>query len=339
MRTWKAELKARVLSMSGLGVLLRAVQTWHGTLVLAYHRVSDNLEPLLDRELWSATSEAFDAQVRFLRKHFEVIGPGDLQSAIKRRWGRYVLLTFDDGYRDNYECAFPILRSYGVTAGFFVSTGYLDRPRLPWWDEIAWMVGTSSQRKVLIENWFPEPLIIDELRREHTVRALLQAYKTLPGNATTAYLDHLGDALGTGRPDSRHAVNLWMTWDMVREMKNAGMWIGGHTVNHPILARLNRDRQEDEIVTCIDRIRAELSGRVTCFSYPVGGTDSFNDDTRSCLNQCGIDYAFSYYGGYRTFDDWDPYDIRRIPVEIDTSLNLFRTTMTFPQFLAPWHCH
>jgi peptidoglycan/xylan/chitin deacetylase (PgdA/CDA1 family) len=326
----KHELQVLAFAGSGLGMLCRRVQTWRGLLALAYHRIGDGSRSLLDRGMWSATPGAFEAQVRFLKRHFDLIGPADLAQALGNGRGRHVLITFDDGYRDNYEWAFPILRSHGVGAIFFVSTGFLDRPRLAWWDEIAWMVRTSTRSHVAARPWLPAPVALDEPDRERAVRALVNRYKTLPGDATSAYCDCLAEATGSGRATGSHADAVWMTWDMVREMAAAGMGIGGHTVNHPVLAQLPHEQQEEEIAGCRARLEAELGQPMTCFSYPVGNSQAFNADTRTCLEAHGVQFAFSYKGAVRLHHR-DPYDIRRLAVDADASVRRFRAVVTLPQ--------
>src|SRR3954454_4083863 len=122
----KRKLAFGVLSKSGLTAFLRRCFPWSGVLCLNYHRVGDGSRSLFDRQLWSATAEEFDAQVHFLKKDFDLIMPDDLDEVRLKRQGRYALLTFDDGYRDNHDIAFPILKSHDVRATFFVSTGVLD---------------------------------------------------------------------------------------------------------------------------------------------------------------------------------------------------------------------
>jgi peptidoglycan/xylan/chitin deacetylase (PgdA/CDA1 family) len=123
---------------------------------------------------------------------------------------------------------------------------------------------------------------------------------------------------------------MWMTWDMVREMRAAGMVIGGHTVHHPVLAQLSPERQWQAISGCARRFGEELGEPMSYFSYPVGQRDSFNDDTRACLRKAGIRYAFSYYGGFRTFGSWDDLDVRRIAVESYMGPDWVRAIVTLP---------
>ena len=109
----RSEQAARVLDMPPLRALARRAPLWRGVLVLNYHRIDDGSRSVLDRGVLSATPEALDAQLRFLRQHVEVVRLEDVEDARARR-GRHVLLTFDDGYRDNFELAFPLLRAHGL---------------------------------------------------------------------------------------------------------------------------------------------------------------------------------------------------------------------------------
>jgi len=116
------------------------------------------------------------------------------------------------------------------------------------------MVRTSKRRGVEGTPWLSTQVIFDEPGREQAVCTLLSKYKSLPGEATGAYLDCLAEATGSGRYDQADTLEMWMTWDMVREMRQGGMWFGGHTVTHPVLANLSRNQQEEEIAGCKKRI-------------------------------------------------------------------------------------
>src|SRR5208282_2140101 len=101
-----------------------------------------------------------------------VIPPEEIMDAVHARSGRHVMLTFDDGYRDNYEIAFPLLRSYGVHAVFFLATGYLDAPRAPWWDDIAWMVDRADARTIEIGAAIPGKLSLAQGDKQASVARL-----------------------------------------------------------------------------------------------------------------------------------------------------------------------
>jgi len=240
------------------------------------------------------------------------------------------MVTFDDGYRDNYTDAFPLLKDAGVAATFFITTGFLDRPRLPWWDEIAWMVRTCEARSMDLRPWLPDVVAFDEPVREQAVRKLLRAYKALPESSNAEYLEAVGHASGRGRYDHAQSRELWMTWDMVREMHRAGMTVGGHTVNHPVLSRMTPAQQETEIAECGRRLAEELNAPMRVFSCPVGNRNSFDDTTKSLLKAAGVSSNFSYYGGVASFEHWDWFDIQRTAVEEFVSLDWFKCLTSVP---------
>ena len=294
----KKRIAARILAHTGLGRLFAAVVPPSGVLILNYHRIGDGSASPYDRELWSADADAFDAQMARLARDCDVISPADLDSLDGRR-GRHVLVTFDDGYLDNYEVAYPILRRHGVPATFFIATGFIDRPRLPWWDEIAWRVRATAAQRLDLQPWLPAPLAPAD-GADRAIGAILRAYKALPAGEAARMLGRLREQTGLETPE--RVDGLWMDWDMIREMAAGGMTIGGHTVDHPVLSRLPVERQREEIETCAARIRAETGRPMEYFAYPVGSQWAFDDHTRACLEAVGVRRAFSYYGGHARAD-------------------------------------
>ncbi len=329
----KRTLVAQALDTTGCGALLRKTGGWRGLLVLNYHRIGDCQHSLFDHNLWSATTEEFDRQVKSAVRDFDVISLDDLDDVLKRPRGRFVLFTFDDGYLDNYTDAYAVLKAHRAPATFFVTTGFLDRPQVPWWDEIAWMVRASPLRKIPANDWIQTPIVFDEPDRERTIRLLLDAYKRLDGEGTTPYLIFLADILKSGRIDQRVAQELWMTWPMLREMRQAGMSFGGHTVSHPILANISPEEQDFEIGECKRRLVAELGEPIDAFSYPVGGQASFNLHTRAALEKHGFRWAFTYLGGVVDHAA-DSYSMPRAAIELDVDQPMFRAVLTLPQWFA-----
>jgi peptidoglycan/xylan/chitin deacetylase (PgdA/CDA1 family) len=315
----RRERAARLLTSFALRPLASLAASRPGLVILNYHRIAEPASPPLDRGLWSATPEGFATQLALLGRDFDVISSADLEEALRSKSGRYVLITFDDGYRDNYEHALPALRAAGLPATFFLSTGYLDRPRLSWWDEIAWMIrGTST----------PEP---DTAIREATDR-----YKRLPPERWSDFLDELGQRTEQGRAPVEIAAETWMTWDMAREMQDAGMAIGGHTVDHPVLSRLPREGQREEIEGCAARLREELGAEMGMFSYPVGLPDCFDRNTRELLEERDVRFAFSNYGGYEPPGQSDRLDLKRTNVGWEMSNSFFESVVRWPKAFARW---
>ena len=330
----RAEALAVAIDRTGLGAVLARIPAWHGVLVLTYHRIGSAAGIHHDPGLWSATQEQLDTQLRFLARNVEVVSGDELPDAFARRRGRRVALTFDDGYRDNYELAYPVLRSHGLPATFFLATGFLDRPRVAWWDEISWIVRSSPREAINADGWLAAPLRFGGDERDAAARTLLERYWRLPEAQTGPYLDWLAREAGTGRADPAAAASTWMTWEMVREMRAGGMAFGGHTVNHPLLARCTAEVQAREIGGSLARLREQLGEPASLFAYPVGGRDMFDDTTRACLRDAGITHAFSFYGGHWRPGGPDPLDIPRASIGPTITPSRFRALLALPQVFS-----
>lgn len=316
---------------------MRRIPGWHGVLVLNYHRVGDHEGQHWDHTLWSASAEAFDEHLAMLAHDAEVIGPADLEPAIANaRRGRRVMLTFDDGYRDNFELAYPLLLRHRLSATFFLATGFLDRPVIPWWDEIAWMVRNARTKTMDAEDLLPEPeRSLDLGVPDAAIATLVARYKQLPASRVVAFLDRVAEATGSGRCPL-DAGELWMTWDMAREMRAGGMTIGGHTVTHPVLSSLPVERQKEEIDVCGRRLEQELGEPMRWFAYPVGAADTFTEETQELLQRRGVRLAFSFYGGHGRFTRWDPLDVPRVHVGRSLRPQTMRAMVLLPSLFARW---
>ncbi len=332
----KKQLITSTLERTGLRWLLQQIVPWSGMLVLNYHRVGNGQETPFDHGLWSAQADSFECQMRFLKSHTDVISPSEIEAVSRKQRAKYAIVTFDDGYRDNYEVAYPILRNLGLPATFFIATGFIDNPRVPWWDELAWMVRTSGKSVLNFPHWINHPVLMDEPLREKAVRTLLRVYKRLSAEQTSVFLEAVSEESGTGRCPPEEGRKFWMDWDMIREMQKGGMTIGGHTVNHPVLSSLSEIQQRREIEECAERLRQETGEPMKGFSYPVGGPDSYNVVTIDILRRIGVRTVYTYFGGFTRLPPSHYYEIPRIPVEMCVTMDWFRSVVTLPWLCAKW---
>lgn len=322
-----SEKLIRALDRVGAIRVLGSAARRPGLLTLAYHRVGVAAEQPFDDELFSATAEGFRAQVRYLRDHFDMVRVDDLLEAT--RSGHLslkrpsALITFDDGYRDNCEVAMPILRELGVPAVFFVAAGYIDQPRLTWWDRVAYIV-KRTDRSVL-ELDYPVALTIDlrTVARTQAIRHILRAYKRTAEIDQQRFFERLGEHAGVPVDDASLGRDLFMSWDQVRALSRAGMEVGAHTYSHPVLSRIPPQAQRLELSRAKERLEAETGTPVRLMAYPVGGPDAFGDVTKQLARETGYRLAFSYYGGFNRPGHSDLFDLRRTAVERDDSFPRF----------------
>lgn len=334
----KKEYLAQALAMTGVGPLMRRLRPWSGLVVLNYHRIGEAASTPLDPGVFSATQDQFDAQLAWLKKDADVIGEDGLHAAVSGAQGRFVLITFDDGYLDNYELALPVLTRHNVPALFFITTGFIDDRRVAWWDEISWMIKHAERRQ------WPPRLQNDQTRADWSaaeadafLKTLLRTYKSLPTSEGPAFLDEIAEATGSGRCPLTDDAAPWMTWANIRRLQESGHAIGAHTVTHPVLARCDRERQQFEITQSKRRIEEVLGRSVQSFSYPVGTADAFTTETAELLREAGIRWAFNFQGGYMDAaraTSADHYSLPRIAMEPDLSAPRFQALHTLPALFA-----
>lgn len=289
--------------------------------VLCYHRVVDDVGRGMFPELNSARPLDFRAQLDLISDKHEFISETQLLSFMEGNGSlpdRPVLLTFDDGYLDNYENVFPILSERGIPATFFVATQHMDTQTLLWWDRACVLFNATSLDAADLPVLGHRVLTSDGTLV--VAREWIEAAKLLPDEERLASLDALAGALSVPAPTQESRVS--MNWDQARKMAAGGMSFGGHTHTHPILSRMEDTPARSDIATGVARIRDELGSEVVSFAYPNGGPDDFGSREQAYLRDLGIRIAFTLSSGPTTRDeiDRDPMAIRRIYVGEGDSL-------------------
>jgi len=330
----KKHFLANVLDYSGTNRILRHLGSWSGLMVMNYHRIGHPQDCPFDRNLFSASQENLEKQIRDFQSQCDLIGVEDLETALESQRGKQLLLSFDDGYRDNYERAFPVLKACSAPALFFIATGYIDHPRVAWWDEIAWMIRNAQVSTLPAGNGFKEPVCLTEQYPAEAIGQAVRTYWGLKEEDTEEFLESLGHACRSGRTPESLAENLWMNWEMIQEMHQASMGFGGHTVNHPVLSQISPSRQREEIRQCKERLQEQLGVEPQAFSYPVGQAHMFTSQTKQILKEVGFRWAFSFYGNHCKISHSDHFDIPRCAIEYALPNSILNSRLTIPQVFA-----
>jgi peptidoglycan/xylan/chitin deacetylase (PgdA/CDA1 family) len=312
MSVAKRDLLSKLASDSGFLRVLDLLPSKPQLLVLNYHRIGNPEETLHDSGVFSATAESFEEQVRFLKLHLKIIGLEEaIEIAEKRTALRdtRVLLTFDDGYRDNYDLAFPILRSHGVQGVFFLPTAFIGTDSIPWWDEIANLIQRATTGTIRLPGLPERTFDLSDSNCRPAIDAALALYKGLPASAGEGFLDDLAEQCRMDRCSGKE--RLFATWEEIGEMVRGGMAIGSHTHNHKVLSRTSEEDQTHELSLSKQILEERLGVPITALAYPVGLQDSFSLTTREVARQTQYRIAFSFHGGFNRGDCMEPLNIRR----------------------------
>ena len=234
--------------------------------VLNYHNFSKYNNYGLRRGsiLDSGYADKFERQLKFLQKHFNFCYPNEFFQ-VDRNNKVCVLITFDDGYKDNYDIAFPILKKHNAKAVFFIVTNLIGTKKWLWHDKVRYL-----EHKGLIDS--------------STARSIFWKL-----NHNEEIPESFKAKVETDSVDQSNA-RLMMNWDEILEISNSGLIIGSHTNNHEVLSFLSVREQTKEISKSIDIINNKINGNCKYFSFPNG---SFNEETLKILKSNEISYGFT----------------------------------------------
>jgi peptidoglycan/xylan/chitin deacetylase (PgdA/CDA1 family) len=273
--------------------------------ILGYHRVVPERDPLAPGEVCVGE---FDRQLAVLQAWFRIL---PLREAVARlRAGtlppRAACVTFDDGYADNATTALPILRRRGVPATFFVASGFLGGGRM-WNDTVIETVRAAKHASIDARciGLGMLPISTADAKRSAVAR-LLAALKYLPMERRAAGVEMLRD-----NAQVRLQGGPMMSEEHVRCLHRNGMEIGAHTVNHPILAKLDQEAALAEIENSKVQLQTITGAPVTLFAYPNGkpGLD-YRKEHVSMVQKLGFEAAVSSAWGVANAAS-DPYQLPR----------------------------
>ena len=256
--------------------------------IVIYHRVAAQPDPLFPGEV---DRQRFDREIGFLKAHFTIL---PLAEAIERiRSGtlppRAACITFDDGYADNAEVALPVLQRHQVHATFFIATGYLNGG-LMFNDVITELVRRCRDPLLDAEPAGLGQLAIgSDAQRRTAIAALIGKLKYLPMQARLDLALRLAESHHVALPS-----DAMMSDDQLRMMHRAGMGIGAHTVNHPILARLDSAQAREEIALGKQQLEQIIGDEVKLFAYPNGKPNvDYHAGHAAMVRELGFEAAVS----------------------------------------------
>lgn len=316
---------------SGLLALIRTRYMRDRAVILMYHRVTPDGEGVPDYSPngMAVTPHEFAMQMRFISAHYDVVPFSRVVSAVTagdKLPADMCVVTFDDGWRDVYQYAFPVLKAHGIPATVFLTTGYAGGTAWAWQERTRFMMAQVFGARQLILDRDDVRSVRDDLdaigmaalltmRRKRLRRYVLEAIRTLEARDSAdrqAKVDRLERVVsqvtdGPARP--------FMSWDEVRDMSRHGISFASHTVSHPVLPDLTDDEACREIGHSVAEIREALGHEPRYLAYPYG---KFDRRIVELAKQEMIQGACTTrIGPVRTADD--PHVLARINISSDVA--------------------
>lgn len=276
------------------------------TVVICYHRIVASSAGV-SNDFAAETGvpvDVFTRQMEFLRRHFQAVHPSEASTPAPGQMR--CVVTFDDGYLDNYTLAAPVLKRFRMPAGFFVCTDFVGTERWFWWEALAESLRRTRKDRFEAHLAFPEAvaegrlasiyLLSGHATRERACEDLLAWLGPGPQGQIDVALRRLAEALDISLPTSPRRTPL-MDWSHIRELRRQGFEIGAHTANHVNLAHANPEELRREMAGAHERLEAESDGQAKCFAYPYGRREHLSEAAAEMARRLGYLSAFTTLKG------------------------------------------
>lgn len=297
---------------------------------IMYHRFCDSPEG--DK----VSADIFDRQMQVLKNGFNVIHMSQACEELNRNNklpANTIVLTIDDGYRDFYKIAYPILKKYDLSATIYITTGFIDRKTWLWPDIISYIIDQCTNNSIYIYDNNSNKIYLslkDEDEKSKSWHKLIRLCISMSDTRRRELISRIIKDVDVKVPKEPVEEYQPMTWDDIYELSCNNIEIGAHTINHPILSKLDKNELEFEVSGAKSRIEKIIGKPVSSFCYPNGQPGDLNDAVKSTVIRSGYSSAAV---AYHDNQGWlDVYEIRRY--SSSNSMYQFKKAVFGSQLLA-----
>ncbi len=323
-------LYAGVLFRTGLHVLVDRWMPRRLTILFGHCVADEACNGFLPPDM-KIRGERLEELLRWFGRRYELctVGGGLERVRAGGKDKSLVALSMDDGYRDNRTALLPLLERTGAGATVFLESRPLDERRVNWSHKFFWLLDHGLSCDVLARRYQER---CEDADTREKLRVLLegedggsvyQVKRLLKYDAEEADRDRVLDALfrDAGGDEAALCEALYLSWDDARALRDAGVELGGHTVRHEILSRLDAGRQAQEIEGCAAAMERELGARGGVFAYPFGRRWDYDEASVRAAKEAGFAAAVNTHAG--TNDGrTEPFELKRLPIDDRAELPL-----------------
>lgn len=344
MFTGKKDILASWLCNPFFSTFVKKYSSGECLRILAYHRVVDYDEKTypFDEDLISASVKSFEEQLQFVSDNFTVITFQDATRFFESGQAfplNPLVITFDDGYADNYYNAFALLKKHGLRAVFYLATDNIGTHQPFWFEKIAYLgkKGLLDASLKGFDNAFESGLADSYVAEDWTdLRSFLIKSEN---QERVRLLGRIEDYCQQKISSSEMNLILPMTWEQVAEMSRAGMEIGSHTKSHLVLGMGTFAEISEELRESKEIIENKIASSVCSVSYPIASHSfAINKTVLDLAAETGYEWGVSYFSGADCVPAMDDstakHSLRRLKVERYTSTARFAAQLFFPSFFS-----
>lgn len=277
-----------------LGIIYRLTKRRY---IFCYHRVVPKKYAAkfsMHEAMW-ISPETFSDDISWMKLNGEIVSLDSILDFSQDNDRPLFSITFDDGWVDNYDYAFPILKEHNVTATIFLVTNAINTGEIFWVEDFLYKISALNNQNSAKDNIIKLQYICkkhdlkdyeDKLSLTELGAYYAEFLKTKIRNERNILLMELYECLGL---DSKLLQGEILTWDQIREMKKYGIKFGSHTHRHEILEYADNDLISEELKVSKNILEDKLGDAITLFCYPNA---RYRQDNSELLRESGYKYGF-----------------------------------------------
>jgi len=297
--------------------------------ILGYHRVNDDADAFFP----GVPVALFTRQMEYVAENYTIYSLDQIVAALTSRDlpDNALCITFDDGYKDNFVHAFPVLSRLSLPATIFLATGAIGSGKLLWHDRVfAGFRQTQVPELAVVGTAWPHYPLQTVTQRQYALAAVLNSLWNLPDIKRGEYVNTLLDALEV--ENDAQSQGLMLDWPDVETMSECNIQFGAHTVTHPILSKAAPQLARKEIGRSTEAIEQRRAVTVNHFAYPVGRRSDFSDEIKTFLRDVGFVSAVTTIDGSND-EHTDLYELRRA-TPWDADVDSFALRLAYFKFAS-----
>lgn len=285
----KLLVKRSIKSVAALAQVFRT-PSQNSVTIIGYHRVVADIGKAEANSIYGlvVSKETFREHCRILQENFDVVNLEEAAEFLESGEFSYLpkaVITFDDGYLDNYEEAFPILKEFGLPATIFLPTTMIGKDEPLSHDKAFWLAKSALEQNIELENIFLKAGLSSEKAYVADALELCDKIVYLPTAQRDIIISELEKALSISEYPKEYKL---LNWEQVGEMSRNGISFGNHTATHPVLPLENEKIFVSEIFESKQILEKRLGKSIVSFAYPNG---KYNKEVREQIVRAGYKLA------------------------------------------------
>lgn len=310
-----SRLLKRILLKIGVYGFIRMVFPNRRVAILRYHAVVDRKNNFYTSPAIALSPGEFEEHVRYFARKYKVLSLDQVMDCLQQKKPlpkNSVVFTFDDGYLDNLEAA-RILKKYGTTGTFFITTEPIGRESRFWLSEVTCLVLKTSRSafSILVDEKEIVFSLTNHSSRWKAIREIVRLIKSNNRCVRENIRRQLSEKLGEAKL-MEEVENLVLTWEQVQQMLDMGMTFGSHTLTHLNLPNADPEDARAEVSVSKKVLEEKLGRKIRHFSYPNSGPYAYFDErVRRYVMEAQYDSSCTSNNGFVDYNS-DHYALERV---------------------------